>query len=315
MHSAAAAGPSALVVPSMPLARFVVSAPQCDGTSERDSGCTYRVAWAINPHMRIDGADPLRAVGQHCAFVQLLQKLGATVDRVPFVHGAFDSVFVKDNALLLRAGGRDHALLARLLHRERRAEPWERSSALMRRGFQMHGAPDKTFEGGDIVMLPGQKGAFLGTGFRSSREVAPEIERFLGQPVQVLELSDPHLFHLDMAMACLTDGTLIVCEEALSPGSLRRIADVIPAASIVRVPATEARNFALNVVQVGRAIVGGAASPVRDAALLERGYRVHVSPLDEFHRAGGSAACLVARVHGYEDVALKTTAAIRSTAA
>jgi len=45
------------------------------------------------------------------------------------------------------------------------------------------------------------------------------------------------------------------------------------------------------------------------------GFEVHPLPLSEFHLAGGSAACLVARVHALDCVAMSAPAAIRSTAA
>src|SRR5580692_4145371 len=60
--------------------------------------------------------EPARAVRQHRALVRQLRTLGAIVDIIPFVHGAYDSVFAKDSAVLLRRDGRDHGLMAQPLH-------------------------------------------------------------------------------------------------------------------------------------------------------------------------------------------------------
>ncbi len=76
-----------------------------------------------------------------------------------------------------------------------------------------------------------------------------------------------------------------------------------------------AMQFALNVVEIGDAMLTGTDS-VEVASILEcLGKRVVHTPLDEVHRAGGSAACLLAPVHDHATVAIAATAAIRSTAA
>jgi N-dimethylarginine dimethylaminohydrolase len=314
-------------------ARFVVSAlacaPRACGADEPRDACRYRVAWSINPHMRIGAVEPDRAMRQHDALVRLLAQLGAIVDTVPFVHGAYDSVFMKDSAVLVHRAGCDRALLSRPLHDERQREQPARREALEASGFVVDVAPDAPFEGGDVVVRPGDRGAFFGHGVRSSIDAAPALERFLGAPVVPLCLRDPNLFHLDMALASLHDGTILLCEEALTPDSVRAVvhAAEAQASDVVRVPYDEARRFALNVIEVGSDVVLGAHAPRLEAILRARHVTTHVASLSEFHHAGGSAACLVARVHGceaararangetYSSDTSSATAAIRSTAA
>lgn len=79
------------------------------------------------------------------------------------------------------------------------------------------------------------------------------------------------------------------------------------------VPRDEALKFALNFVEVGDTIVTGSTGPVTRALLEERGYRVQPVPLGEFQLAGGSAACLVARVYGAARVTRSDTSEMRST--
>jgi N-dimethylarginine dimethylaminohydrolase len=295
--------------------RFVASTPHCVGaTHSTTPDCTYRISWSINPHMVIGGVDPQRAVLQHAGLIRTVRSLGADVETVPFVHGAFDSVFAKDNAIYtVTAAGLTHALFSRPRHPERQVEQPVRAADLLRAGIQvdMRGVD---FEGGDVIVVPGRC-VILGYGFRSTREAAPEIERYLRLPVLPLELVDPALYHLDTALAVLRDGTVLVCADAFTPAS-RRALRATGLGDVHRVGRDEALQFALNVVEIGDAVVTGTHSRLVNDILAACGKRVVYTPLDEFHRAGGSAACLLAPV--YDDaqtVATAATTAIRSTAA
>ncbi len=79
---------------------LVVSRPNC--LLEHDASCRFQIAWKINPYMQIGAAIQVRAIEQHTAFVTTLRSLGARVLQLPFIHGAFDSVFIRDSALLRR---------------------------------------------------------------------------------------------------------------------------------------------------------------------------------------------------------------------
>lgn len=280
---------------------LVVSGVECPesehGDSEKSEACAYRVAWSINPHMRVGAAEPARAVWQHCAFVRLLEELGARITRVPFVHGAHDSVFAKDNAILTERGDHVRALLAHPAYDVRHAEQAPRARAFRALGFDVVEPPRETLEGGDVVVLPGARAAFLGHGFRSSARAEGALERFLDAPVIPLELVDARLYHLDMALAVLTDGTALVCEEALSRESFTTLLRTREIARVIRVPLEEALAFGVNCVEIGGDLVLGGRAPTADGALRALGWRTHRPSLDQFHLAGGSAACLVSRIH------------------
>lgn len=247
--------------------------------------------------MRVGAADPDRAVEQHAQLIRELERAGATVTAVPFVHGAFDSVFMKDNAVVVEREGSRRALLAMPKHDERRQEQHARADAMRALGIDVLEPLDAPLEGGDVVMAPSARGAFLGYGFRSSRRAAGELERFIDAGVTCLELRDARLYHLDMVLSVLDDGTALVCEEAMTPASFHAVATHPAVRGIVRVPLAEALAFGANLVQVGRTIVWGADAPATAAELERRGYAVAKVALDQFHLAGGSAACLVSRVH------------------
>lgn len=276
----------------MTVPSFVVSDVSCGTVDHAPSEeCSYRVAWSINPHMKIGAVDGEAAKAQHAAFVRLLADLGAETIALPFVHGAHDSVFAKDNAVLVD----DRALLARPRYPERLAEQAIRARALEAAGITVTSRPRWTLEGGDVVIAPGAARAFLGYGFRSEREAASDLEAFIGAEVVTLRLVDPRLYHLDMAFAVLSDGTAIVCDEAFDLRSSMMIRKLFR--DVVCVSVEDALTFGINLVQIGTNVVLGGRSPAVMRALEERGYGVHVPALDQFHLAGGSAACLVAARH------------------
>jgi N-dimethylarginine dimethylaminohydrolase len=151
-------------------------------------------------------------------------------------------------------------------------------------------------------MLPCGR-ALLGTGPRTDPAATTELARFLGMEVIALPLRDPHLYHLDTAMAVLRDGTALLCREAFDSAGLAEIARLVDRGILrraLRIPYEEALAFAANIVEVGSTIVTGTTrdrAPETARALESIGRTVAEVPLDQFHLAGGSAACLVARVN------------------
>lgn len=284
--------------PDKKLARptFAIAAVQCAHHEAREE-CRYQVSYSINPHMVIGGVDFAIASQQHAAFMAVLAGSGVAIQHLPFVHGAHDSVFVKDPALLLTRRGHKRALLAHLRHPERQRETAERASVLASHGYEVVAGCESEWEGGDVVMLPSCEGMLLGYGMRSRREAAMWLERHAGIEVTPIELRDPHLYHLDTALAVLPDGTALVCPDALTRHGLRALERARGISRVIYVPREIALGFGLNVVTIGETIVVGKYQPELEALFASLGYRTRVAPLEQFHLAGGSAACLVAPVY------------------
>jgi N-dimethylarginine dimethylaminohydrolase len=270
---------------------------QCTGHPAADE-CRYQVAWSINPHMAIGSVDFAQAAEEHASLISAMRASGAMLLQLPFVHGAYDSVFVKDPALLLSSRGRYRAILARFRHSERRQERNARAACFAREGYTVvsddHGPH---WEGGDVVMLPSCQGLFLGHGFRSEYAATAWLERHAGVPVWPLELTDPRLYHLDMVLAMLPDGTALVCTAALTPASLRRLEQVRGVRRVIAVSRETALRFVLNLVVINDTVVLGSHDHHIEVLVRSLGYRCVVVPLRQFQLAGGSAACLVAAVH------------------
>ncbi|RKH27364.1 amidinotransferase [Corallococcus praedator] len=278
-------------------ATFAVSQVRCEKDHVRSRDCAYQVAWNINPHMRVGAVAWRRACSQHRAFLRTLREAGAGFFELPFVHGAYDSVFAKDNAVLVSQEGELRALLATMRHGQRRGEQSARARWLSARGFDVIEPGRVHIEGGDVAMLPQGRGALLGWGQRSTPRAAGVLEAFLDAPVTPLELCDPYLYHLDTALTVLSDGTALVCPEAFTPESLRTLSRTEGIQQVVPVAREDALAFGLNLVEVGNTVIVGARVPRVEALLRGLGRRAVSVKLDQFHLAGGSAACLVARVH------------------
>jgi N-dimethylarginine dimethylaminohydrolase len=252
------------VAPVRELPTLVVSALACND-HDVESDCRYQVAWSINPHMAIGAVDFPAAARQHSAFIAALEAAGARIVPLPFVHGAYDSVFAKDSALLLERRGLRRALLARLRYPERQREQAARAEFYERYGYEVVcEANGPSWEGGDIVMLPSGQSMFLGYGPRSSYEAVEWLERHAGVAVTPLALRDPQLYHLDMALAVLPDGTALVCETALTADSMHALERTSRIREVVTVPRADALAFGLNLVPIGdtsSAVHGSRGSP------------------------------------------------------
>lgn len=282
--------------PALARQTFAVAAVQC-AEHEASDVCRYQVGYSINPHMVIGAVDFAIASQQHTALMAVLAGSGVSIQHLPFIHGAYDSVFVKDPALLLTRHGQKRALLARMRFPERQRETAERARVLALQGYEVVAGCESDWEGGDLIMLPSCEGMFLGYGVRSRREAASWLERHADIEVMPIELRDPHLYHLDTALAVLPDGTALVCPDALTREGLRIVERARGISRVMYVSRELALGFGLNLVMIGDTIVVGASQPELEEVLASRGYRYRVVPLGQFHLAGGSAACLVAPVH------------------
>lgn len=286
---------------------FVLSAPCCPTSCHHhqyhfqnklfNDNCVFQVAWAINPHMKIGAACPEKALQQHSSFTHALKEAGAQIITLPFVHGAYDSVFMKDSAILKRTARGTQALLTRPRHKERHVETQHRQHTLTQYGFQVCRQSYSPLEGGDVVIDPYAKKAFMGFGFRSSRKAVEDLQQFLGMEVIPLELKNPLFYHLDVALAILNDGTALACKEAFTDESWQTLQREMGRQSLIAVAEKDARHFGLNWVEVGNTIILGSFLPRLMEILKALGKKVRYTPLDQFQLAGGSAACLVSRVH------------------
>lgn len=256
--------------------------------------------------MKLGAVKEKLALSQHAFFKETLESLGAEVLEMPFVHGAYDSVFAKDSAVLRQSGSERHAYLANPRHQMRQKETLDRELVLESLGFRFLGRSEKIFEGGDLLMLPGHRRGFLGYGFRSDRAAAKGLEDFLNSEIVPLELRDPYFYHLDTALALTSVDTAhshssetvaFAYPEAFTKSSWQRLLADPDIGRVIPVSREAAMLFGLNWVEVGGSVLLGRWVPSIATALRSLGKVPVLTPLDQFQLAGGSSACLTLPLH------------------
>jgi ornithine aminotransferase len=265
----------------------------------------FEVSYRINPWMDPDrwavSAERLARDARRgwAALKSTYEQLGARVEVQAAQPGLPDMVFTANAALVLDR----RALLSRFLCAERQGEEKHNRAffdALRARGVidEIVTPPDGLyFEGAGDAHWDSARGViWTGYGQRSSRTMHHVIAETYGIPTVALELIDPHFYHLDTCFCLLSGGEVLVYRPALSPHALEVLDQLIGRDRLIAASDEDAHHLAVNSVCLGNDVVFCHASDTLRAQLAERGYRVHVVPLDSFNRSGGAAYCLTLRL-------------------
>ncbi|MGO1316244.1 MAG: dimethylargininase [Cellulomonadaceae bacterium] len=249
----------------------------------------FTVSYAINPWMDPTvPVDTARALAQWHELHDTYVRLGHTVHVVEPEPGLPDMVYSANGALIV-AG---HAVAARFAFPQRAAEAPAYTAWLMAEGLPVH-TPRHTNEGEGDFLVVGDT-ILAGTGFRTDARAHREVSRVLGRKVVTLELVDPRFYHLDTALAVLSDDDVAYFPGAFSRRSRSVLRRLFPHA--VRATAADAAVLGLNAVSDGRHVVLTDAAPRLAQQLRERGYAPVPVDLSELLRGGGSVKCCTLEV-------------------
>jgi N-dimethylarginine dimethylaminohydrolase len=279
---------------TQPRARLMMSAPD-----------HFEVSYRINPWMdpaqwRV-GAERLAQDAQRgwSQLKQTYERLGAVVEVQPAVRGLPDLVFTANAAVVLDR----KVVLAHFLCPERQGEePHNRAffEAMRARGVvdEIVDCPaGEFFEGaGDAIWDAGRGLLWSGHGQRSTAGMQHFLAATYGVPVVALELVDPRFYHLDTCLCVLDGGEVLYYRPAFSRCALGLLEDLVGKDRLIEAGDEDAMHLAVNSVCLGRDAVFCHASAALRTQLTERGYDVHVVPLDSFNRSGGAAYCLTLRL-------------------
>jgi N-dimethylarginine dimethylaminohydrolase len=252
----------------------------------------FDVTYSINPWM-----DPHRPTSGALALAQwkrlhdVLVDLGHTVELVEPVPGLPDMVFAANGAIAI--DGR--ALVARFRHPQRADESlayleWFRIHGwdeVRQAVFANEGTGDHLYVGGEIL---------AGTGFRSDRRAHDEVRGFFGLKVLSLTLVDPRFYHLDTALAVLSDTQIMYFPPAFSPESRALLAERFPDA--VLADEADAEVFGLNAVSDGRHVILPERATRLASQLRERGFEPIGADVSELLKAGGGMKCCTLELLG-----------------
>ena len=251
----------------------------------------FDVAYSINPWM-----DPSRQVDHDLAMQQwsgLVDAYRDTGHRVDFLEplpGMPDMVFAANGATAV--AGR--ALAARFANPEREAEAavhaaWHRRNGILYGGGEVQQPVAVNEAEGDFAVM--SKRILAGHGFRTTPEAHRELAQLTGRQVISLELVDPRLFHLDLALAVLDDERdhIAYYPEAFSQPSQSLLAELFPDALIAN--EHDAYVFGLNAVSDGlHVFIPSGAGQLRED-LAAAGYWPVSVDLSELTKGGGSVKC------------------------
>ncbi|WP_042411198.1 dimethylargininase [Streptacidiphilus carbonis] len=245
----------------------------------------FDVTYAINAWM--DPAKPVDtdlAIEQWEGLRRLYLEHGHTVDLIEPVAGLPDMVFSANGATVVD----DRVLVARFRHRERVPEAASYQEWFAARGYRgVHSAEYVNEAEGDYMVLGDR--VLAGTGFRTDPRAHAELQRTLGRPVVTLTLVDPRFYHLDTALAVLSDTEIMYYPGAFSAESLTTLRELYPDAILV--DEDDAETFGLNAVSDGRAVFLPHTATVLADRLRDRGFEPVGVDLSELLKAGGSVKC------------------------
>jgi N-dimethylarginine dimethylaminohydrolase len=255
----------------------------------------FDVQYCINPWMQnqLHHVDRVRAARQWLALRATLARYTDVVDLEP-VRGLPDMVFTANAGFVYRS----RVVVSRFLHPERQGETTPFADAFRRLGFEVLVPPeDLVFEGAGDALYDTRRGfAWAGSGQRSTRASHRYVEDATGCPLVSLTLVNPSYYHLDTCLCPLPGGELLYYPPAFNEESLALISAHTEPNQRIAVDDYEAGIFACNTVAVDHVLVAHGLSERLRRTLEEVGYHIEITPLDEFHKAGGSARCLTLRL-------------------
>ncbi|WP_073229230.1 MULTISPECIES: dimethylargininase [unclassified Streptomyces] len=252
----------------------------------------FDVTYSINPWMHpgkpVDGALARR---QWEGLRDLYRELGHTVLEIEPAPGLPDMVFAANGATVVDG----KVLGARFRHVERTAEGPLYLEWFQRQGFEELYWPEHINEGEGDYLVVGRR-LLAGTGFRTDQRSHFEAQEFFGLPVTSLRLVNPSYYHLDTALAVLSDHEVAYYPEAFSEGSQAVLRTMFPDA--VLASDEDAAVFGLNMLSDGKHVLLPKAATALAAQLAARGFEPIGVDLTELLKAGGSVKCCTLVLRG-----------------
>ena len=242
--------------------------------------------------------DPAALARQHEAFVELLDRLGPSVEVADALDGQVDSVYMHDPVLVTGRG----AIPLRMAKPARQAEPAAMAAELERLGVPVLGTLDAPAyaDGGDRFWLDDTT-ALIGLGYRTNRKGAARVQELLEpEGIRVETYDMPHdqgaayVLHLQSFLSAATE-RLFVVYEPLAP--VRLLQD-IQARGIEYIAIDHESYVAMGcnilAVRPGVVVMVDGVPAVRNA-LEARGVEVHTYDGSDLSLKGdGGPTCLTA---------------------
>jgi N-dimethylarginine dimethylaminohydrolase len=266
----------------------------------------FGVSYVINPWMKdqVGQADTHLAVRQWDQLYRIFtQEIGVPVELIDPVDGLPDMVFTANAGFVTPCS----FVPSRFKFPERQGEEAHFIQWFSSQGYELKEIPGYQEGAGDILLWSAPTGdstLLCAHGFRSDAETADRIDSIFPFQTLSVRLVDPRFYHLDTCFCPLPDGHVLWFPPAFDEESQARIRQLIPESLRFEARSHDADKFCCNAVglahQGQRHIVMGHVGPDARSWLESKDFRVHVTDLSEFLKAGGSAKCLTLRLDGAE---------------
>jgi N-dimethylarginine dimethylaminohydrolase len=252
----------------------------------------FTVSYEINPWMhQAVPVDRRLAMRQWRSLVRAYESLGHTVDCIDPVLGLPDMVFAANSGLVI--DGRVYP--AKFRYPERQGEESPYAQWFAANGFASTGDAAFVNEGeGDFATVGDE--VLAGFGFRTDIASHDELRVHFTREVVSLRLVDPRYYHLDTALAVLSDDNIAYNPAAFDASSRRWLAARFPHA--ITVNATDAAAFGCNAFSDGHHVIVPAGARDFATDLKAAGYEPVPVDLSEFRKSGGSVKCCTLELRG-----------------
>lgn len=250
----------------------------------------FGIKYKINDWMQQgEPVNSLRARQQWQAIYDIYTKqLGWKVELCEPVDHLPDMVFATDCCLMING----KILLSNFRFPERQPETTYFEKRLRELGYTHITQAANKFEGGDNLLC-GDK-ILAGWGFRSDPEAANELHEYFGLEVVPLRIVDPLFYHLDTAVAILSDDTVAFYPDALDRPSQQRLRAAVP--NVLEATLEEALSFGLNTISDGHTVITSNESESLLQKYRNAGLTVIGTSVLEFRKAGGGVKCMTLKL-------------------
>ena len=247
----------------------------------------FDVTYDINHwmHDQKGQVDKVKAIAQWYTLYNALSK------EIP-VHTLVGQENMPDLVFTANAGFifDNFAILSRFSTKERQPE-----EAIFRNYFENADLivfqPVSKYEGEGDHLVDHKGRHWMGSGFRTEKSAAAEINKVLGTNINPLELTDPRWYHLDTCFCPLPNGEIMWYPGAFSESSQHLIRSSF--LESIEVSLEDASSFSCNCICVNSNLFMPKSTQELIGRLKNLNYTTNEFDLSEFLKAGGAAKCLV----------------------
>jgi N-dimethylarginine dimethylaminohydrolase len=227
-------------------------------------------------------------------FVEILRiAADVQIELVDPAPQAPDLVFTANAALITG----DLAIVSTLRNDTQRLSRQVYRGTLARLGFATTFLQETAFAGSaDALFDRVRPMVYVGYGSLSDRMVTVQLNEMLDARIVALALADPAFPHLDSVLCPLGSGHVLAYMPAFTPHAQRLLRRVVDPEYLIEISAADALDLACNAVELGDALIVHDASRALREQLVDAGYRVFSTDLEDFVRAGAGAKRLTLRL-------------------